>query len=63
MGAVTDNHNFTVESSEVEIWAVKFWGGFRYVKLQRIVAKFLSYEESNNLQDVFFAFTSNNTNF
>lgn len=43
MGVVTDNHNVTVESSEVEIWAAKCWGGCWSAKLQRVkckVAKF-----------------------
>lgn len=47
MGVVTYNHNFTVESSEVEIWAVKCWGGFWYAKLRSKMqsCKVLSYEE------------------
>jgi len=51
MGVVTDNHNFTVESSEVEIWAVKSWGGFGYAKLQGVKCKVVKFKvrTSNSL--------------
>lgn len=46
---MTDNHNLTVESSKVEIWAVKRWGGFGYVRLPRVKCKVAKFEVGNSL--------------